>query len=243
MIAGVAGTSERATTIAHALPERRWSELLLHEVDVVARLLRARLDGAPTAVENGIASDPGRRLLGVMCLDRRGLLADLTAAVAAEGGSILRARVFTTPGGAAVDVFEIDAEDASGRALPERHWHRMVRALEAAAAGTAPRARPRIEARLPDAARPPVATEVVHAATMPEEGLEVFEVKTRDAPGLLSFLAEAFDALQLDIVRSFIAVEGDRAIDTFFVRQVGEDRLAPTAVCDALRQALEARDA
>ena len=243
VIAGVAETSERATTIAQALPERRWSELLLHEVDVVARLLRARLDGAASAVETGTASDPGRRLLGVVCVDRRGLLADLTAAVAAEGGSILRARVFTTPGGAAVDVFEIDAEDAAGQALPERRWERLVRALEQAAAGTEPRATPRVEARLADAARPPVATEVVHAATMSEDGLEVFEVKTRDATGLLSFLADAFDALHLDIVRSLIAVEGDRAIDTFFVRNVGEARIAPAAVCDALRTRLEDRSA
>ena len=43
-------------------------------------------------------------------------------------------------------------------------------------------------------------------------------MKTRDRVGLLSDLAEVFDAAGYAIVRSIIQIEGDRAIDIFYIR-------------------------
>lgn len=233
-----AGAPARAREVLDALPEHRWAELLGEEVEVVTALLVARLDGAEIAVTHALTAEPGRALVGVICPDRRGLLADLTAAVGSEGIAILRARVMTTPGGAAVDVFELDVLDGAGVPLPARRIERVCQSLDIAARGEQPRFVVRSETTLRLAERPPVATDVVHAETLNDEGLEVFEIKTRDRMGLLSVIADTFDHAGYDIVRSIVTVEGDRAIDTFFVRPAPDAAPTPDDARDRLTRRL-----
>ena len=212
---------DRATrdVVRDALPEQRWNELDQTEAELAVELLQERLRSQTSVAAERYDEAAQRWLVGVCTKDRRRLLADITGAIGAEGVGILAASVVTTPGGAALDIFELDARDARGQALPERRRTRVVDAvLEACDATYETRRRPRSESRLGAAERPPVKSEVVLAASVPEEGLEVLEVKTRDRVGLLSDLAEVFDAAGYAIVRSIIQIEGDRAIDIFYIR-------------------------
>ncbi len=185
----------------------------------------------------------------VVARDRPGLFADLAAALAAAGASVVGARIHTSAAGEALDVFLL--QDGEGRpfgaespgALP-----RLARALEAAARG-APRepcAPARVGYGRADAFAVTPTVTVDEAAS---DEATVVEVSGRDRPGLLEALARTLAEAGLQVRSAHVENYGERAVDAFYVTDLQGAKLADpqraaeleTALCAALRSPEPAR--
>ncbi|TVR04990.1 MAG: HD domain-containing protein [Deltaproteobacteria bacterium] len=228
------------------LNDRQWATFSETELrDAMALLGDARHEGSTRLVRFFPDVAPGLARIVVCTRDRPKLLYALTAGIAAERHNILRARIFTTRSGIALDHFDLPWTDPGGRPLADRRRERLVALLERIADGTEDAdtlaARSSDEATLARPHRPPVATEIaVQDGGSPETLL--VEVKTRDRIGLLAELARRFSELGFEIERSIIAREGDRAIDTFYVHRTPSARLGADELRADLRELLRRSD-
>ena len=128
--------------------------------------------------------------------------------------SVLRAHVWSTSGGLALQRFAVQAPATL-------RWERLGADLDAAWAG-----RLAVEARLERKARDyrapaPVEPDV---RVLPDESAHstVVEVRAADALGLLHAIAAALGDLDLDVRVAKIDTLGDRVVDTFYVRPPGQ---------------------
>ncbi|TKD12089.1 [protein-PII] uridylyltransferase [Polyangium fumosum] len=180
----------------------------------------------------------------VVAADRPGLLASITAALAASRLEVHAAQIHSRhlPGGAveAVDLFWVRdrAEGVEGvaRALPV-----LVRDLDAVLEGrttTAELASKRGKSALPRRATPRVRTQVsIDDRASPRH--TVLEVMTRDRPGLLHAISDALYRLGLSIVVAKINTEGMRAADVFYVSEADGGKVAPGKRAAEVRQGIE----
>lgn len=162
----------------------------------------------------------------VRCRDRAGLLADLAAAFASEGASVLDARLDVRTDGDAFDAFAFD--DGRGQPLPKETAQRVAVALDDAVAG---RRRPVSRTR-PTAVVPP-RVRFIEEARAGLGARVVVEVRGADRRGLLYDLARAFADLGLSITVARLHTEGARVTDVFTAHR--EDG---NAVDDELKVAL-----
>ena len=245
---------ERAP-LREALAEGRWTEAFVHRLEgelaprvwasfredellmVAELLLRVSDEGRAFGVQLHHRADEGLTTVAICADDRPGLLFALTGTIAAAGLMIVKARIATTRSGRALDVFDIQSTDQTGRRYGAHRWTRLENALESAVLhGVTPsalRAQWTRESQLQERHRPPVETEVAIEAV--DAALWVLEVKTRDRRGLLADLAQWLTEFGFEIERSIITQEGDRAIDTFYVRRVGEAHWQEHELCERLR--------
>jgi [protein-PII] uridylyltransferase len=155
-------------------------------------------------------SGDGHGLVTVCAADRPGTLARTTGVLALHRVSVLRAHVWSTSAGLALQRFAVQAP-ASLR------WQRLGADLDAAWAG-----RLAVDARLERKARdyrPPAPVEP-DVRVLPDESAHstVVEVRAADALGLLHAIAAALGDLDLDVRVAKIDTLGDRVVDTFYVR-------------------------
>jgi [protein-PII] uridylyltransferase len=177
-------------------------------------------------------SGDGHGLVTVCAADRPGTLARTTGVLALHRVSVLRAHVWSTSDGLALQRFAVQAPATL-------RWQRLGADLDAAWAG-----RLAVEARLERKARDyrpasPVEPDVrvlpvdrgtregrplsrvdVDVRVLPDESAHstVVEVRAADALGLLHALAAALGDLDLDVRVAKIDTLGDRVVDTFYVR-------------------------
>jgi [protein-PII] uridylyltransferase len=149
--------------------------------------------------------------------DRKGLFVAITGALAAEGASVVDARIYTSKAGDAFDVFTV--QDWTGAALgaddPSR-LKRLIRAIELAAAGDAVTlAREAVTPRKASAfAIEPMVVVDNSAAT----DSTVLEVSGRDRPGLLRDLARVLVERECVLSSAHVESVGERAVDAFYVQ-------------------------
>jgi len=189
----------------------------------------------------------GAAELLVAAPDRRGLFADLTAAVAAEGADVVDARIFTSDSGRAFDVFYL--QTPQGEPFADRApdaLRRLEEAVLKAAAGAPPEP---AESGPPARAREAV-FEVEPTVTFDDEASErfnVIEVSGRDRPGLLRDLAHILAEAGLAVASAHIESRGERVVDVFYVAdeagaKIGEDA-ARAALAESLRAAIAQEEA
>ena len=174
-------------------------------------------------------SGDGHGLVTVCAADRPGTLARTTGVLALHRVSVLRAHVWSTSAGLALQRFAVQAPATL-------RWQRLGADLDAAWSG-----RLAVDARLerkardyrpaaPDvrvlpvdrgtrAGRPPSPLEL-DVRVLPDESAHstVVEVRAGDALGLLHAIAAALGDLDLDVRVAKIDTLGDRVVDTFYVR-------------------------
>ena len=155
-------------------------------------------------------SGDGHGLVTVCAADRPGTLARTTGVLALHRVSVLRAHVWSTRAGLALQRFAVQAPATL-------RWERLGADLDAAWAG-----RLAVDARLERKARdyrPPSPIEP-DVRVLPEESAHstVVEVRAGDALGLLHAIAAALGDLDLDVRVAKIDTLGDRVVDTFYVR-------------------------
>ena len=155
-------------------------------------------------------SGDGHGLVTVCAADRPGTLARTTGVLALHRVSVLRAHVWSTSAGLALQRFAVQAPATL-------RWQRLGADLDAAWSG-----RLAVEARLERKARDyrPVAPVEPDVRVLPDESAHstVVEVRAGDALGLLHAIAAALGDLDLDVRVAKIVTLGDRVVDTFYVR-------------------------
>jgi len=177
---------------------------------------RARAEGG-AAAQAEVSEGRNATEILVAARDRRALFADLALAISLAGGNVVGARIFTSSGGEALDVFFVqNAAGApfghdSSRALP-----RLLENLEQAARGEGPAREP---ARASPTARPSPFTisPTVAIDNEASDAATVIEASGRDRPGLLEALVRALTEADLSIQSAHIDGHGERAVDTFYV--------------------------
>jgi [protein-PII] uridylyltransferase len=170
--------------------------------------------------------------LCIIAADRPGLLAALTAAVAASRLEVHKAEIHsrTLPDGTvqAVDLFWV-RHRADGAAGASKAMAKLERDLRAVLTGkSTPRDLGAARVSSPWAERPaPAVTTEVSIDDRASAHQTVIEVVTRDRPGLLFALADALHGLGLSIAVAKINTEGNRVADVFYVTETGGSKIDP----------------
>lgn len=162
----------------------------------------------------------------VRAADRLGLLADLAAAFASEGASVLDARLDVRSDGTAFDAFVF--HDGRGQPLPAETARRIALALDAAVAKT----------RHAVSRSHPLDHVAARVRFFDDSGAAcVVEVRGADRRGLLHDLARAFAEGGWSISVARLHSEGTRVTDVFTARHA-DDSVVKQSVRDSLKTAL-----
>jgi [protein-PII] uridylyltransferase len=178
--------------------------------------LRAAEQGGAAASAR-IAQDRNAAEITVAAADRRGLFADLAEVMSAMGANVVGARVYTSRGGQALDVFFL--QDAAGSPFGcdnPRILDRLTAALESAARGEPITLETRAPVELGRAAAFSISPSVVLDNDTSADAT-VIEASGRDRPGLLAALARTLSEAGLSIQSAHIDAYGERAVDAFYV--------------------------
>jgi [protein-PII] uridylyltransferase len=149
--------------------------------------------------------------------DHPGFFAQVTGAIAAAGGSIVDAKVFTTSDGFALDIFSVqDAEggpfgDSSRVERLRQTILKIVRGEAVPRALFAKRPAKNRASAFDVPSRVKFDNEASHTAT-------VLEVRGRDRVGFLYDVSTALFESGLSISSAMIATYGERVVDVFYVR-------------------------
>ncbi|WP_158916396.1 [protein-PII] uridylyltransferase, partial [Caulobacter sp. S45] len=207
------------------------------QLEHLSLVQRAVQEGAAASAR--LMADWNAVEISVAAPDRRGLFADLTAAMASLGANVVGARVFTSASGGALDIFHV--QDRSGAPFGEadpRSLDRLLAALETAGCGQSPADEPR---RL-DLGRAS-AFSVAPAVAVDNEASDmatVVEVSGRDRPGLLQAVSRTLADAGLSVQSAHIESFGERAVDAFYVTDAEGRKLTEPYAIAALKQELKA---
>jgi [protein-PII] uridylyltransferase len=229
-------------------PDRYFAENTARKIASHIQLIRARRARA----ESSIIDVNHQRRLGITdmvlaAVDSPGLLAEVTGVLHANRIDVVDAAIYSRASsdpaepGEALDVFRV--RDSMGQAVTdEARWRKIREDLEAVLSGKV-----KIEALVKSRR----AAESIAAWRTPEVPTElkidnevsrdftVVEVITEDRPGVLYAITRTLFTEGLDIHRSKIATEANRAVDVFYVRdKASGEKVTDTDRIRALRAAL-----
>ena len=183
----------------------------------------------------------------VVAQDHPRLLTNIAGACAAAGANIVEAKVHTTRDGRAIDTISITREYPDD-ADELRRGQSIEKTIEDVLFG---------RARLPDVLarnkslrhrhRAFSVKPVVEVNNELSETFTVVEIECLDRPGLLTELTREIADLNLDIGSAQIVTFGEKANDSFYVRDLtGEKITNPDRIlriCDALTKVMEPKPA
>jgi [protein-PII] uridylyltransferase len=211
------------------------------------KLLRQRRDKKVRSVVDVIHQ---RRLgmseMVLAAVDTPGLLAEVTGVLHANRIDVVDAAIYSRDPAPdeepeALDIFRV--RDGYGRAVTdETKWKKIRTDLEAVLSGQVPVET--LVALRPNAGSvvawrtPAVPTEIKIDNDVSRE-CSVIEVITEDRPGVLYAISRTLFVEGLDIHRSKIATEANRAVDTFYVRtKATNEKVTAPARIQEIKQAL-----
>jgi [protein-PII] uridylyltransferase len=230
------------------LPDRYFAENTARRIAAHMEILRSRRERLVSSViEVAHQKRLGVTEMVLAARDTPGLLADVAGVLYANRIEVVDAAIYSRASAdakapaEALDIFRV--RDAMGQAVTDETKWRKVRAdLEAVLSG---------KAKLTDlvASRPKgdsvVAwkTPAVPTEMKVDNGVSrdftVVEIITEDRPGVLYAITRTLAAEGLDIHRSKISTEANRAIDVFYVRdKATAEKIMDSTRVEALRAAL-----
>jgi [protein-PII] uridylyltransferase len=232
----------RVTDHVRALGERYFFAYAAAEI-------ASHVEGVGAAREQGLAvrthvdETTGMTTVTVIAPDRHGLFALVTGSFTSQMVQVLRANVFTTPDGYALDCFEVlDARhDRPLTSAQNRGIEDVLRAViqEGQDVQTfVDKSRRRLFAVLES--KVPAGTFVRFDNDASQSGT-VIDIETGDRTGLLYDIAQTLASMGVDFVSSRIVTDARRVRDAFHVKKDGRklDRSEQDAVREALLQVLE----
>jgi [protein-PII] uridylyltransferase len=185
-------------------------------------LLMRKADEAGKEITIETRADKFQSVTEVMVYtsDHPGLFSRFAGAIAVAGMNVVRATIFTTTDGMALDTFWI--QDADGRAVTEKaKISKLKSTIRDTLAGKI-----RIRETLEKQAGPPSRTRVFKVAqrvlidNKASNVYTVIELSGRDRRGFLHDITRAFADLGLSVASARIATYGTRASDVFYVKDV-----------------------
>ncbi len=204
------GDEGRLRSVAEGLPSRYVRDASPEQLAVHTRLMATCGDGLAADVRPGPV--PSTELVSIAAPDRHALFADLVGVLAAYRIEVLKARVFTHTGGAALDWFVVTAPD-------QVDWAAVTADLDAAARGrldVAQAVERRERAR--DARPPALAEPVAVRVRISVEGATTrVDVHGPDSPGALFRVSRVLSDLGTELLGALVATLGPEVRDTFFV--------------------------
>lgn len=206
-----------------------------------ARLVRkAEARESPLGVATRVDSFRAVTEVTVYAPDGAGVFASITGAMAVAGATIVDARIFTTPQGMALDAFWV--QDVEGNAFAGRApLARLANQVERAVRG---QLRPAEVAKATHFV--PQRTAVFHVSprviidNTASATHTVIEVNGRDRPGFLFTTASAIFELGLRVASAKISTYGERAVDTFYVKDAFGMKVTHQSKLNRIREVLEA---
>ena len=237
---GLGWEESRFARFTWRLPDSYW---LAEPADVIGRNARF-LDAADRHpdeaghVETTVQAERGATLVSIYAKDRPGLFYRLAGAISLAGGNIIDARIHTTGDGMALDNFLVQ-DMASGPFADPHQLDRLRAEVLGALAGHEPSA-DRLAARaLP--LRRAEAFRIQPAAFVDNNASNrytVIEVNARDRAALLFELARAIYVSRAEIHSAHVATYGERAVDVFYVTDLGGEKIESPARLKSLRARL-----
>ena len=237
--------SPATVTLFGGLPDRYFAENTAKRIAAHMELVRVRRE----RLTSSVMEVSHQRRLGIteMVLaarDTPGLLADVAGVLYANRIEVVDAAIYSRASVAAaaeaLDIFRV--RDSLGESVTdEARWRKVRGDLEGVlsgklALGTLVAQRPRGESVV--AWKTPAVPTELKLDNGVSRDFTVLEIITEDRPGVLYAIARTLTAQELDIHRSKIATEANRAIDVFYVRdKATAEKLEPERQ-EALRAAL-----
>jgi [protein-PII] uridylyltransferase len=221
---------QRASTPAEIMAHARAARDVRDEAVLAALVPSRHHEVAELCIVSGRCGD--QTGVAVLADDRPGLLAAITAAIAANHLEVLAAEIHTRRladgSSQAVDLFWV-RDPIEGAARVTSGLPRLEQDLKRVLAGQiAPREllQSRRASRWSDRPSPAVRTQIRldHGASADHTVIEVF---TKDQPGVLFTLASALHELAITIALAKISTEGARVTDAFYVTEADGRKLDP----------------
>jgi [protein-PII] uridylyltransferase len=203
-----------------------------------ANLARTARAGRGAAAVCAVRPDLNASELIVAATDRPRLFVNLADAITAAGANIVGARVFTSRGGQALDVFYL--QDVTGQPFGAQDARALSRLTETVAAAARGEPHSREVRRNSDMGRT-AAFAITPAVVLDNDASEtstVVEASGRDRPGLLAALARTLSDAGLQIISAHIDGYGERAVDAFYVVDAADGKLVDARKGNALKSAL-----
>lgn len=189
--------------------------------DHYRRISALRQKGQEVIME--FSSDPDKAVTKatIICLDRKGLIAQLAGAFALSGVDIVNAQIFTLPPGIALDNFIL--QNRVGEAIPEYKFPDIEMKIRNVLRN------PEDELsklhQLPLYTNPAIASfPVVPRVRIHQDASDdftVLDISGRDKRGLVHALASCLSHFGCSIASAKVATFGHRAVDVFYI--VGSD--------------------
>ncbi len=191
----------------------------VHEVH--ARILRDKPEDAP-AIDVSGDTDRAVTRLSMAMGDHPGLFSRIAGAISLVGGSIVDARTFTTTDGTALATFWLQDRDGEAYDDPDRLARLQTTILKVLEGDIRPyiALQAREEAALSAPERNFHVEPQVGFDNTASELFTIVEVTGRDRLGLVHDLAHAITNQRLSIFSAVIATYGERAVDTFYVKDM-----------------------
>jgi [protein-PII] uridylyltransferase len=214
-------------TLFGGFPDRYFAENTAKRIAAHMQLIRARrAAGKSSLIDVTQQARLGVSDLVLAALDVPGLLAEVAGVLYANRIEVVDAAIYSRhaadpkESAEALDIFRV--RDSLGNAVTdESRWKKVREDMEAVLSGRVPvetlvASRPQGDSVA--AWRTPMVPTELKIDNGVSRDFTVIEVITEDRPGLLYAIAKTLFAQALDIHRSKIATEANRAIDVFYVR-------------------------
>ena len=238
LLAGVAGEDPALGLWAGEMEDAYFTAFTAAEQAVHFALTRQAAERNGAAASASIDDERNAAEVAIAARDRRGLFADLAAAMAGLGANVVGAKVYTSAGGQALDVFYVqDASGAPFGAQSPPALERLCRALEAAARGESQPSEPRRAVDLGRAAAFNVSPAVA-VDNDASDAATVVEVSGRDRPGFLEAVTRTLADAGVSIQSAHVDNYGERAVDAFYVTESTGAKFTDPKRVGALKTAL-----
>lgn len=193
-----------------SMPPAFWLGLDADSHESLARMALDADDG-PVRLE-----DDSLRAATKVCLyavDRKGILADVAASLAASLATVVELRTYTSTDGMSAAVLWVQGADGQPFASRQERNYLQRAVSQAVKSGRTPT----LQRPPPALARFPVAVQV-RTRNDASDLHTLLEVTAQDRPGLLADLARAINESGARIVSAVVSTYGERAVDSFYVK-------------------------
>jgi [protein-PII] uridylyltransferase len=197
---------------------------LSFDADTIARHARLLRDAdrakRSLVVDQRVDLARGVTEVTVYTADHPGLFSRIAGAMAVAGANIVDARIFTTVDGMALDSFSVQDLNEEAIARPDK-LARLAATIERTMQGEVkPHRMLAKPPPIPSRTRIFTVTPSVHIDNNASTTHSVIEIVARDRPGLLNDVTTCLTSLGLQISTAKISTFGERAVDTFYVKDV-----------------------